>query len=65
MSSYKRYRTRKLIEAKQVDHAFGVYDPVTSKRQEGQAGDYLVKDGNKQWIEPRERFQREYEFIGE
>lgn len=62
MSSYLRYRPRKTIEAKQVNHAFGLFNPRTGQRQQGRAGDYLVREaGQPERIVPQELFRREYE----
>lgn len=60
--TFRRYRTRKLVEAKQVDHDFSMYDPRPNHKVEGRAGDYIVKEpGQPQRVEPKERFEKDYE----
>lgn len=65
MAEWKKYVSRRLLEAKQVDHDFGMYDPRTSQRVNGRAGDYLVREGGKEHIEAKEQFERWHEPVTE
>lgn len=61
---FRKYRSRRIVEAKQVDHSFGLYNPRTGQTQPAQPGDYLVKEpGQPQVIVPQETFRREYEAV--
>lgn len=65
MSSYLRYSSRQIVEAKQLDRGLGLFNPRTSERQQARAGDYLVKAAGRpdrpDRIVPQELFGREYE----
>ena len=61
---WKRYRSRKLVEAKQVTHDGSAWNPRTGQKEDFRSGDWLVRtpDG-KQHVERQETFAREYEAI--
>lgn len=61
---WKRYRSKVLVDAKQVDHDGSAWDPRSGRKQDFRAGDYLVRtpDG-KQHVEKQETFRREYEQV--
>jgi hypothetical protein len=62
--TFRRYRTRKLIEAKQVDHGFRMHNPRTGHVEQATKGDYLVREGGKATrVIPREVFELEYELV--
>src|SRR5579883_2068461 len=64
MADFKRYRSKVLIEAKQLDHDGRAYDPRTGKQEPFRAGDYLIREpSGKQRVEKAETFRREYELI--
>lgn len=57
MSSYEKYRSTRVVEAKQLNHSGTVNGvPFTS-------GDYVVRDGTSQHIENGELFERTYERV--
>ena len=62
--TFKRYRSRRLVEAKQMDHAGSFYDPRSGRKEDFQSGDYVVREpSGHQRIEKGETFQREYEAV--
>ncbi len=61
---FKRYRSRLLVEAKELDHDGTYYNPQSGQKDTFRRGDMMVREpGGKQRVEPSERFKQEYEAI--
>ena len=64
MSAFKRYRSKVLVEAKELDHDGTFYNPQSGQKDTFRRGDMLIREpSGKQRVEPFERFRREYEAI--
>ena len=55
---YEKWRSRQVVDAKELTTDSGLFNPRTGKREEGRAGDYLVLDGKEQHIVEREHFHK-------
>lgn len=59
--TYRLYRSKKVVRAKELDHDGTDYSAVTGKAEPFRKGDFAVRDGNDSRIVPGEVFGREWE----
>lgn len=64
-SKYEKYLSRKIVEAKEMDHDGHVWDARTNSKVPFRAGDYSVIEDGKTRIEPGERFRRYFHKVPE
>jgi hypothetical protein len=60
---YEKYRSKKVVEAKELPHDGHFFDPRTGAREPFHKGDFAVIEDGKTRIENGERFRREHERV--